>query len=302
LTLCAWRTVAAQLALEAVLLRPANERMEVADALDELERSSLVERQVGGPQADVFLSVPLSAAFFGKRKLQVSPYRAAVEADVQVLRAFGASQKSELGQGVGPRVESLFRTVGTRVSLGESKLEEHLPMLEYVAAHHAPAWLRLADLVEGLDAERGVERAAEAVRRYLEERMGEEVEPAAWQRLADLSRRLGDRKGEIVALIELCRLPATPLATASATARRLASLVDAGDAAWEAEAKRVWMRQLAEAMESRMDRAGAGDCAALARLHWHLGDRSAAEHWTREGLNRDGRDPACQKMKSVLGL
>src|SRR5262249_41664116 len=157
----------------------------------------------GGPDADVFLSVPVSAAFFGKRKLAVSPYRAAVEADIQLLRAFGAGRKIELHQGVGPRVESMFRTVATQVSIGEARLDDHLPMLQYVAGHHAPAWLLLADLYEGLDASHGMERAAEAVRRYLEERMGEEVEPAAWQRLANLSRRQGDRSGEIYALIEM---------------------------------------------------------------------------------------------------
>src|SRR5262249_36125281 len=146
---------------------------------------------------------------FGQRKLRFSPHRAAVEADLQLLRAFGVGRRTDLQQGVGPRIDYLFRTVETQVALGQTTLEAHLPMLEYVARHHPPAWLRLADLHEGLDRERGLERATEAVRRYLElaELVGEEVNPAGWARLANLCRRGSDRAGEAAALIEMCRLP-----------------------------------------------------------------------------------------------
>src|SRR6185437_15448623 len=38
LTLCNWRSTIPQIALESVLLRDANERMEIGNAIDELER------------------------------------------------------------------------------------------------------------------------------------------------------------------------------------------------------------------------------------------------------------------------
>lgn len=48
LTLCGWRSLVPQLALEAVLLRPTNEKMDVSAAVDELVQSSFVERTTAG--------------------------------------------------------------------------------------------------------------------------------------------------------------------------------------------------------------------------------------------------------------
>jgi len=304
LTLSAWRVIVAQLALEAVLLRPANERIEVADAIDELERSSMVERQLGGPDADVFLSVPLSAVLFGQRKLRFSPHRAAVEADLQLLRAFGVGRRTDLHQGVRPRIEYLFRAVETQVALAQTTLEVHLPMLEYVARHHPPGWLRLADLHEGLDRERGLERATEAVRRYLElaELMGEDAHPASWQRLADLCRRRSDRTGEAAALIEMCRLPDAGLEDRRRTAGSVLALLQNCQSEWEVAEKRVWARQLVEVLEPHAASAAGLDCALLAELYWRLGKQTEAENWTHHALERDARNPQTLKMKQLLGI
>ena len=77
LTLCNWRSVVSRLALEAALLRPANERMDVDAAIDELERSSMVETIRSANDGEEFLRVPLAAAVFGRRKLAVSALRSA---------------------------------------------------------------------------------------------------------------------------------------------------------------------------------------------------------------------------------
>jgi hypothetical protein len=79
-----------QIALEAVLLRPTNERIDVKSAIDELLRSSFIEQLVSEKDGEYFLSVPLVALIFGRKKLEVDPMKNAIEADSKILFSFGA--------------------------------------------------------------------------------------------------------------------------------------------------------------------------------------------------------------------
>ena len=67
--------------------------MDVAEAVEELRKSSLVDT-AKSPDKSRFLSVPLVAAEFGKRKLAASPSKSAVESDLEMLRNFGPGQKT----------------------------------------------------------------------------------------------------------------------------------------------------------------------------------------------------------------
>jgi hypothetical protein len=133
LTLCAWRSLVPQLALEAVLLRPENERMDVSQAVDELVRMSLVQRTASAADGTDFLDVPLAAAIFGQRKLGVSPDKASVEADVRMLQDIGPTSATTLKEGLRPRVTNLFQRIAERVANGKGTLAEMLPVLEIVA-------------------------------------------------------------------------------------------------------------------------------------------------------------------------
>ena len=84
---------------------------------------SLVEALISNEDGQTFLSVPLAANLFGKRKLITSSLRAAVEADVHVLQSLGAARKEDVRHGVLPRVRRLLRTVSGEVSRGR----EHPP-------------------------------------------------------------------------------------------------------------------------------------------------------------------------------
>jgi hypothetical protein len=150
LTLCSWRSVVPQIALEAVLLRNANERIDPAAAVTELQQSSFVELIPGQENGEEFLSVPLTAAVFGRSKLAVSPMKGAIEADTQLLQAFGAAQQSDIRHGLAPRVDRLFRSLAARISSGAATLSEHLPMLEFLARRYPPAWLLLAALHDAI--------------------------------------------------------------------------------------------------------------------------------------------------------
>lgn len=71
LTLCSWRSVIPQIALESVILREGNEKIDVDNGIDELHKSSFIE--ISERKDDSFIYVPLAAALYGARELEVSP-------------------------------------------------------------------------------------------------------------------------------------------------------------------------------------------------------------------------------------
>ena len=170
LTLCNWRSTIPQLALEAVMLRPGIEKLDVEGAIDELVRFSFIETSTSATDRETFVSVPLTAAVFGEKKLSVNPMKAAIQADTSMLHLFGAAQKTDVRHGVGPRIDRLLHTVAARVVSGKENLGAYLPMLEFVAGKHPPAWLRIAELHEELG---DLNSAKDSVRRYLENTRGQ---------------------------------------------------------------------------------------------------------------------------------
>jgi hypothetical protein len=135
------------LAFEAILLRPSNDRMDVSTAIDELVASSFVDRKKAADET-FFLDVALAAYIFGRKKLQISPMKAAIAADVEFLQQIGASSASSLKHGLKPRIERLFESIATRLGQGRFQLEAILPSLEYVCRQYPPAWIMLARLHE----------------------------------------------------------------------------------------------------------------------------------------------------------
>jgi NB-ARC domain len=133
--LSSWRSTIPELAIHAVLARPSSEHMRVEEAIEELRKSSLIDTATS-PDRARFLSVPLVAAEFGKRKLAASPSKSAVEADLELLHHFGPGQKSDLAHGIAPKVARLFRQINAVIKLKPEELEKHLPILEFVAQNY----------------------------------------------------------------------------------------------------------------------------------------------------------------------
>lgn len=138
LTLSGWRSLVPQLAVEAVLLRHGEAGGDPEAGVDQLVRMSLIERVSAGDKSD-FLEVPLTAALFARRKLEVGPIRAVIENDIRFLQDIVATAASGLKDGIRPRIEAFFRKAAKRISAGKSKLEEVRPILEFLARGHPPA-------------------------------------------------------------------------------------------------------------------------------------------------------------------
>ena len=303
LTLCNWRSAVPVLALHAVMLRPANERVAVDDAIDALILSSMVDLHSGSTPAEDFLSVPLYASLFGRQKLTVSPFEAAVEADTRLLQLFGAAKTTDITRGVGPRVDNLAREVAERICAPhvEDRLHElqpYIPVIEYVAGQYPPMWLRLADLYEMADPSSGGPMARAAVERYLQV---DSDNADGWLRLAHLSRRDGDYLTEVHALLKRAERPHAPFADLTFAANRFNQLLGDGRLDLDTLEKRVIAEHLRNAMESRLDEADATDLSRLGWLCMHLRDADAARKYAARGLELNPTNEYCSRLFERTG-
>ena len=301
LTLCNWRAAIPKIALEAVLLRPSNEKIAVDDAIDELERSSFIELSASESDGQLFITTPLVASLFGKKKLLVSPMKASIDVDTSFLREFGPGQRTDVGRGVAPRILKLIGAVARRMEEDPSALEQYVPMLDFIARHHPDAWLDIADLYAESGMPDGIERAKGAVRHHLETATPEKA-LLSWSRLAHLCRSTGDVLGEIHALVELSQLPGIAFDELSNVATSVNGLLVRGSYEIESEEKRVLVRPVAAAMERRISEADSTACSRLAWLHLHLKDDTQAARVVKRGLAIDPNNEHCLRLALRLGI
>ena len=281
-------------------LRPGTERFNVTAALEELVRFSFVDHSVSSKDGERFVGVPLAAALYGQRELEVSPFKVAVEEDRKLLIEFGAGRREDTHRGVLPRIHNLIKAVAIRAGTSPAELGKNLPVLEYLASQFPSTYLRLADLVlETSDDKKSKEQAKTYVRNFLETA---EIPAryAAWLKLADLCGLSDDPVGEVHALCEAARLPTSGQEDLSRIANRLNTrLRDLKDQrvedAWSGEVRELLGRVI-EAMERHRMELSATDCSRLAWLHLNVGMSETALDVARIGLKREPTNEYCQKL------
>lgn len=301
LTLCKWHSAMPVIALQAVLLRPSNERMDVVAAVEELRKSSLVEVFQSGEDKEEFINVPLAALEFGSAKLTASPLKTAVQADSHFLQMFGASQKTDIRHGIAPRIQRLFLNISGKVAKDFSKLKDFLPIVQLVAQHSPAAWMSLASLYEEEGSRQSLGEAKACLQRYLE------ATPASassfvWKRLADLCEKTNDFVGAVHALVEMCEHSVVPFFVVSNTANKLNSLFWSKTLRLDTDEKRILIRRLAAVMSERLSEGDADDYSRLAWLHLHLHDKDRAKYLTEEGLKLDGDNEHLNRLAEKFSL
>lgn len=295
LTLSAWRSAVPLAAVEAVLLRNPDERIPVQEAVDELERFSFVEVLESEADKHLFVTVPLAAALFGQRRLAVSPDRAAVDADVQLLREFGAAQRTDVQHGIGPRVLRMFRHVAAEIHAGRTSLSNVEPMLQFLARKWPPAWLHLATLRSEATKDGDIEGQKQAIRSYLEVVKGlEAVE--AWKRLGVLCKHSGDLLGEVQAWAEMSAIPDLPLHEVSRAVNRVNGILRDNKDLAPSDERLILLRRFVDVMARRTDEASADDLSRLAWLYLQLHDDRRAHEVATLGLEREPGNDHCQKI------
>jgi len=296
LTLAGWKSVVPELAVEAVLIRPGNEKIDIRSAVEELVSSSLVDEIVGSTE-EHFLSVPLAAQVFGQKKLQASPYRGSIAEDIKLLQQFGAAQKHDVGRDVETRLKTLFRNIATLVATRERTLDECLPTIEYVARKMPPAWLFLADLCEG-QMPNPEEYVRNCLSHYLE-RDGRN-DTRAWKRLADSYAAAGMVHEEINTLVGLSRSDSIPTYLISNAVNRVNSLLATSKYTLDAADRSQLVRELADVMATRVSECSATDLSRLAWLYLSLQNPTKAKDLVSRGLGREPSNSHCQNLKTRL--
>ena len=298
--MCLWRSVIAEVALEAVLMRPANEKIDVEESVDELIKSSFVETVRSVQDNMPFVLVPLTAAVFGRRKLDVSPMKPAIKADVSLLQLFGAAQLPDIRYGFQPRIERLFRHIANEASQDANALTQNLPMLEFIARKYAPAWLMIASLHEEIVTPDASNKIKEALRQYIEATPKGPAQHQAWDRLVRICQRTQDWGGEIQALLEMCQLPDASFRSISDTANRLNGLLYRNELVLDSDEKQIIVREIIEIMERRIAEADAIDCSRLAWLCLRSDDEVRARKYTKYGLGLDEDNQHCLRLAEKL--
>ena len=295
LILSSWRSIVPQLAVEATLMRYTHEAIDPESAIDQLVRTSLIERLTAPDDSD-FLEVPLTAATFGKYKLEVSSIRATIENDVRFLQDVGATSVTGLKEGLAPKIDALFRRVARKAMADKSSLEEVRPVLEFLAGHHKRAWLLLADIDQELENQG---EAAESLRRFLASRPEPQLAQRAWQQLVGLYRGHGEVIAACDAFIRASTIAEPPLSEVSSIANWLNNSSRSWGDLHTADRATIF-RPLVSMMEEKLMEATATDISRLAWLHLHMGSEDRALALAKEGLDRESDNIHCLRLYRKL--
>ncbi len=298
LTLCSWRMIIPQLALEAVLLRPENEYMDVEEAIEELRKSSLIEI-VYSDDRYPYISVPLSAFIFGKRELQVSYMQTSVLADRALLQEFGTNSAGAQYYDIEQRVLQKIKMVARHASGDVHELNKRLPTLEYIARRYNKAWKYLADMM--YDVGENV-RAHQYITEYLKTPIDPDESYIVWNKVAKWSAESHDVLNEVNAMNHICKSIRASSKEIFNIARKIDLYIrekkmSMGDSSYEIHMETI-VRDIITVCDKHIYRTGtADDYLVLGELSLVLGDHSRAKNYIEKGLERF---PTSGRLKKAL--
>ena len=297
LTLCTWRSSVPRVALEAVLLRPENELMQVDSAIDELSQMSFVEELgLDGKGEDIELAVPLSARLFGNKKLQTSSWRASVEADSGLLQLFGATQQhNDPGE---RRVKGLYRNTAQSISLGRRTLDDIKPILEYVSRRFSVGWVLMADLIHEFGGEGEREQVLECLMKYVEDPRSESYSAQEiWRRIARIHSDNHNLYEALHALAQVSRQPGISVGELSNTANDINRMFRENNTSdLNPALKATLVTDVADVMEEHAGDLNADDCSRLAWLYLNTRNEHEARRVANLGLQREHDNSHCQRL------
>jgi hypothetical protein len=291
LTLCSWNSAIPMIAIEAVLWRPENEKIDVQGAIDELQKSSFIE--LFNDDKDTFVNVPLAASLYGKNELEVYAEKLKIIDDRKLLMEFGATNQSSISNGVASRIERKFSEVAKRVSsIDDFKAE--LPTLEYIAGKFPKAWIYISQIFEEY---RDFDGVKYGLREYLKvNHLQAEQKAKYWLKLADICRLTKDWDGESHSLSELAMLPRITFEMISECANRINNYFFYHPEARQVDYKRILLEKVIDIMISRVNEASSTDYSRLAWLFLNNNDIDKAKEYVEKGLEMDNSNSHCLKL------
>ena len=290
LTISNWNSTIPVVGLQAVMMRSTSDRIDVIEAVEELERRSLVEIEKSDKDGELFVSTPIAAQVFGKSKLAVSSLRSAVMADMELLHKFGAAANTDLGKGLRPRVRRFIKEISEDVSKGRRDLSAFLPLLEFLARRDLSAYLDIAQLVKESDISNKLDRAKRYIKTYISQLVADESGKystmellAGWRQLVNLCSDSRDLMGELNAMAGLARVEGIEFYELSNIAASFSRLLSKNPDI-DRDEKQILVRELGAAMERRLSEANATDFSRMAWLKLYCRDEKGAKRLVGQGL------------------
>lgn len=294
LTLCSWNSMVPMIAVEAVLWRPENEKMDVQVAIEELRQSSFID--VINKNGNDIINVPLAATLFGKAELEIYPEKIKVEADRKLLMEFGATSYSNISSGLVRNIERKFKAISNRIS-SVKEFESELPILEYIALRYPKTYEYIIQIYEEYG---DYEKVKYYVREYLKSNIVTSEKEILWIKLADICKYTKDWNGESHALIELIQLPNIELRTISDAANRINNHIYNNLDARVDDYKGEMLRIIIKVFKSKINRCDATDLSRLGWLLLNNNNPDEAEEVVKKGLAIDPKNTYCQRLISKL--
>jgi len=295
MTLAAWNSAVPRIALEAVLMRSITERDQIENGIESLVQFSMAESYISQNDNQEFISIPLVASVFGKKKLNVSPFKTAIQIDVETLQMLGTSRKDDLHLGLAKRLEKFIGNISQRIDSGDS-FSNYSSILDMICRAYNPGWLILARWHLESGTQEDVELAKKELRRFLENDPAGENAAEAWQMLGNACYQTGDALGEVHAFIERAQISSVPFYDVSNTANRLNRLLREHELEVDIEEKRLLAQRIADVLDARRSEADADDYSRMAWLNLHLGREQKAKEYAEYGLTIEPDNQHCQKI------
>jgi tetratricopeptide (TPR) repeat protein len=259
----------------------------------------MAESEIAAADRQEFVSLPMVSSAFGRRKLKVSPSKASVEADVELLQMLGATKSGDIHLALATRLETFVRNVARRVDRGES-FDKYSGLLEMICGAYYPGWLILARWYMEQASAASYNKAREVLQKYLESDSTSEQAADVWSMLADAFYKLGDSIGEVHAFIERAQIAGIPFSDLSSTANRLNILIRERSRAWDSDDRLKLVRRLAVVMDRRRGEADSDDLSRMAWLAVHLREFDRARGYVKLALEADPENVHCQKLLGFL--
>ncbi|MDF2464410.1 MAG: hypothetical protein K0Q43_2645 [Ramlibacter sp.] len=301
LTLAAWNSAVPRIALEAVLVRSTKERSEVERGVESLLQYSMAEVHQAPKDGQEFIALPLVASVFGKKKLNISPSRASIQADVELLQMLGPSKRDDVTLGLAKKMERFIGNIARKVENGAS-YADYAPIIEMICRAYNPAWLIVARWHMEQRTPDGYVAARAELERFLENDPPADQAAEAWHLLGHTCFQLGDALGEVHAYVERAQLSDVPFYDLSNTAHSLINYVRDRAEEIEREHKRELATRLLEVMNLRRDEAGPVDLSRMAWLAIHCGNESVAREYVQFGMAMDPDNHHLYKLGQRLGI
>ena len=298
MTLAAWHSAVPRIALEAVLIASTEERAAVEEGIESLLHYSLAEERVAGEDRQAFIGLPLAATAFGRKQLQTSMLKPAIEADVQILQMFSPSSISDTNLNLGKGLTSFIRNISYRVDEGAS-FSEYEAILHMVCRVYNPGWLQLARWHIERRSDADLEKAIADIQAFIQYDQNGYASADAWRMLANIYHIKNDFLGEIHAFVERAQSAEVPFHDISSTAnllnRRYRDLETT-------DGRLQLVQRLLSVMEGRSSEANSDDLSRMAWLALHLSEGEKARKFVEVGLEDDPDNVYCLRVANRLGI